>query len=369
LRTRSRYWSLAAALVSVTAGLAGCGSSTTTTSGGGTAFDVSPYKDALSKLTGNAQWNGPTAPAKAPASEKAFIVTCSDAIEGCRLAKEGLQHALTDLKWEQHTQVIDDPAGYSQGVQTALNQGATIIFLPGIPQEVISGPLTQANANHIPTVSVAQNNLPIAGGVSADVSPDGAAEGKAIADAMIVNNNGKADALFLADAEFGLPVAILNAARKELATCTTCKVETDLNFTAAEIQTTLPSRVTAALLANPNVNSVLVGYDPPIPTLAPAIDNAGLGQKVKLYSQIGTAGALKFLRAGDVLVADIGSSEDWNAYACVDEGIRLLDGMPLVQENLPIKVMTKDNAPPEGKPFSGDGVDYPSKYKALWGIA
>jgi ribose transport system substrate-binding protein len=368
----TKRWSAIAALASTAAVLAGCGSSSTTnspSSGGGSGFSLAPYQAAVTKLTANVQWGGPTTPAKAPATEDAFIVTCSDAVEGCREAKVGLQQALTALKWQQHTEVVDDAANYSEAVQTAINQGATIIFLPGIPQTVISGPLTQAIAKHIPTISVAQDNQPITGGVSDDVSPDGVAEGKGLADSMIVNNKGTVNALFLNDAEFGLPVAILAEAKTELNACTGCTVHiTDLNFTASEIQGDLATRVTAALAANPAITSVLVGYDPPIPTLAPAIDNAGLGKQVKIYSQIGTTGALQFLGKGDVLTSDMGSSEGWNAYACVDEGIRLLDGQSLVPENLPIKLLTQANAPPAGQPFTGDGVDYQSDYYALWGI-
>jgi ribose transport system substrate-binding protein len=367
---QTKHWSTVAALASASVVLAGCGSSTPTSStGGGSAFNIAQYQTAVAKLTATVKWAGPTTPAKAPTTENAFIVTCSDAVEGCREAKVGLQQALTALKWQQHTEVVDDAANYSEAVQTAINQGATVIFLPGIPQTVISGPLAEAIAKHIPTISVAQDNLPIAGGVSDDVSPDGVAEGKGLADSMIVNNKGTVNALFLNDAEFGLPVAILAAAKTELNACSGCKVQiTDLNFTASEIQTDLASRVTAALAANPAINSILVGYDPPIPTLAPAIDNAGLGKQVKLYSQIGTTGALQFLGKGDVLVSDMGSSEGWNAYACVDEGIRLLDGQSLVPENLPIKLLTQANAPPAGQPFTGDGVNYQSDYYSLWGI-
>jgi ribose transport system substrate-binding protein len=369
LRTRTRHWSFIATLASAAAVLASCGSSSTNSSSGGSAFDITSYKAAVAQFAGNVQWNGPTTPAKAPAAEKAFVVACTDALEGCRLVKEGVQHALTDLKWEQHTQVVDDPAAYSAAMQNALNQNATIVFLVGIQQEIVSGPLAQAHASHIPVVSVAQYNKAGPGGVDVESSPDGPTEGKAIADAMIVNNNGKVDAQFLADAEFGLPVATLAGARKELGTCAPCKIEPDINFIASEIQTALPTRVTAALQAHPNINSVLVGYDPPIAVLAPAIDNIGSGKTVKLYTQLGTSGALKFLRTNDVLIADIVEPEDWNGYAAVDEGIRLLNGMPLVQENLPIKMLTKDNVPPEGQPYTGDGVNYQSKYHALWGIA
>jgi ribose transport system substrate-binding protein len=393
LSTRTRYAPIAVGLAVMAMALSSCsssggtadngtsgspsagGSSSTSGSASGSASvsgsaasdDLASYRATLAKYTADTTWNGPTAPAKAPASVKVFIISCSDAVEGCRLAKVGAQAAATALKWDQHTIVNDDPSKYSEAMQTALNQGAQLVVLVGIPQEVVSGPIANAHQKKIPVVSVAQYNVAGPKGVDVEVSPDGTAEGKALADAMIVNNNGQVDALFLADAEFGLPVAILKGARAELATCSTCKVESDLNFTAAEIQTTLPTRVTAALQANPKINSVLVGYDPPIPFLAPAIDNAGLSG-VKLYSQIGTAPSVKFLRADDVLVADMADPLEWNAWGAIDQGIRLLDGLPLVKENIPIKMLTKDNAPAEGQAFTGDGVNYQAKYSALWGI-
>jgi hypothetical protein len=67
-------------------------------------------------------------------------------------------------------------------------------------------------------------------------------------------------------------------------------------------------------------------------------------------------------------VADIVEPEDWNGYAAVDQAIRLLNGQPLANENLPIKLLNKDNVPPEGQPYTGDGVDYKGMYHALWGV-
>jgi ABC-type sugar transport system substrate-binding protein len=334
-----------------------------------TKFNIAPYKAAVAAHTSRAKWHGPYKKVTPPKNVFAVIVSCTEALEGCRLNTLGDQEGVKALGWRNQTINVTDPAKYGNAMQTALNEHANIIFLVGVDEAVVGNQIAAAHKRHIPVVSTTQYNKAGCGArcVDVEVSPNGTLEGKLIADQMIVNQNGHVDAQFLADPEFGLPVATLAGARKELATCQPCKVEPDVYFTANDIATRLPDLVVSTLRSRPNVNSLLVGYDPPVTFIAPAIDHANMSGHVKLYSQIGTSAALNFIRKRDVLAADISFPIEWAGWAGVDEGVRLLKHQPLVVEPLPVKLINSSDVPKTGS-FVGDSVPYKQNFRKLWGL-
>jgi ribose transport system substrate-binding protein len=144
------------------------------------------------------------------------------------------------------------------------------------------------------------------------------------------------------------------------------KYAPEINFTAATVGTTLPNRVVSALRTNQDVNSILVGFDPPVTQVIPAIMSAGLGDRVKFYSQLGTTAAVNFIAQKQVMAADVGASNEWGGWAAIDEAIRLLNGQKPVDENVPVILLRGDNLPPKGQPFTGEDAGFKDKYTALW---
>jgi hypothetical protein len=67
-----------------------------------------------------------------------------------------------------------------------------------------------------------------------------------------------------------------------------------------------------------------------------------------------------------VQIADVANALDWGTWAAMDKIVRLLNKQSLPPENVPLKIMTKANAPKSGN-WNDDGVDFKGKYKALWG--
>lgn len=371
LGTGRRRWLWAAALATAAVAVAGCGSSGSGGSGsnGSGKVDLSKYRAAVNAAKAPVKWNGPASTPKPRKDVYAVIVTCTEALEGCRLNALGDQEGVRALGWRNQLVNVTDPSKYGSAITTGLNEGADIIFLVGIPETVVGSQIAAAHAKGVPVVSTTQYNVPGGKkGVDVEVSPDGIKEGKLIADAMIVDQHGSPDVQMFSDPEFGLPVAVLKGAKKELSTCSSCKVESDVGFTAADVQNRLPDLTVSTLRSKPNVNSLLVGYDPPVTFMVPAIKSAGYADKVKLYGQIGTSDALNFVRKGEVMAADISFPIEWAGWAGVDEGIRLLAHQKTVDEHLPTKLITKDNAPPPGQAFDGDNADYKGHYKKLWGV-
>ncbi|HJS93867.1 MAG TPA: substrate-binding domain-containing protein [Solirubrobacteraceae bacterium] len=370
-------WVLAAAV------LGGCGSSNSSssasssagatnasagTSSNSSSSSLASYQQAIQKGQAPVTYSGPTQPNKAPAGKSLTVVTCTEALEGCKLLTLGTVHAAQAVGWRSRVVNVTDPTQYDQAVRTAVAQGTNVIVLVGIDSRLIPGGISAAHAAKVPLVSIFQYNVPGPNSVDVEVSPDANVEGKLLADSMIVDHQGKVNVLFMPDSEFSLPVHVLAAAKQELDSCKACSVSyaPEINFTAATVNTTLPGRVVSELQTHSDINSILVGFDPPSTFIIPAIDSAGLKSKVKMYTQLGTTSALNFVREGNVLSADVGASNEWGGWAAVDEAIRLLKGEKPVDEHVPVSLLVSSNLPPKGQPFVGDSAGFKQKYLAIW---
>ena len=362
--------SASAILIAGVLALTSCGGSDSSDDEGtgGSSGDLSSYQKIVEDGTAPVSWDGPTEPAKAPAGTSLSVVTCTMALEGCKLLTEGTQHAAEAVGWKVNVVNVTDPTGYDQAVQTVIAQGADAVVLVGVDQRLIPGGISAAHKGGVPLVSLFQNNEAGPDGVDVEVSPDPEREGELLAASMIVNNEGEVNALFMPDEEFSLPVAVLAAAKKTLDDCDVCEVTyaKEINFTASTVGTSLPGRVVAALRQDPKINSILVGFDPPVTTVIPAMQAAGLQDQAKFYSQLGTTAALNFIKEGLVMDSDVGASNEWGGWAAVDQAIRLLNGQPTADENVPVVLLNKTNLPPAGQPFVGEEAGFKDKYLELW---
>ena len=355
---------LGAFTFTVALALAGCSSpSASSTAGASTGVvDLAHYEQLAKAATADATWRGPTAPAAAPAGLHVGILVCTVELEGCRLPMEGIQGAVAKLGWTEKTVVTSDPGQYSAAFKSILLDKPAIVFMVGVTQSVVADGIAQAKAAHIPVISVFGGNTPGgANGVNAEVQPDKDTMGAAIAAKMIVDLKGKPNAIVLHDGEFDYEVT----AGPTLAACSSCKIAKAIDFTVSELQTTFPTKVVTALQGDPSINAIYLPFDPPATFLVAALVTAGYGD-IPIYTQLGTSGGLNFVRLGKSIVADIAAPQKWAGWAGVDAGIRALAGLPIEPANLPSKVLTKDNLPPVGQPYDGDGVDYAAKYMSLW---
>ncbi len=390
VRTRPPYARMAAVLA-VAAVIAGC-SSTANSAGSPASQGGSPsaaaaswpsspgqkypasyptlqdYASAVKAAEGPVTWDGPTTAAPLPKKHEFLAaIGCTPVLIGCHLGADAAVAAAKRIGWGGSVTTVANPADTDQAVQTAILKGATAILLQGIDQSLIPIGLAEARARHIPVVSTFQENPATAKGINYEVNPNAVGEGRLLADAMIANNKGKVDVLFLNDNEYGLPILVLKAAMAQLKACTICHITyaSPINFTGDTVNTTLPDRVVAALRADKNINSMIVGYDPPATFIVPALNAAHLQKQAQLYSQLGDT--LHFVGTHDAFANDIGASLAWAGWAALDEIIRYLDGKPFVLENVPSQMFDYQNVPAGGAPFTGASSGFEQKYLALWG--
>ncbi|GAC1608885.1 MAG: hypothetical protein NVS3B26_07660 [Mycobacteriales bacterium] len=349
-----------------TAASAGASAGASADAGGG---DLAKFQAIVDKTSAAVTWNGPTDPAKAPAGKKVGILSCTFALEGCRLPTEAVAAAAKKLGWTSKTVVANDPSQYNSGLKSLLVSKPDVVIATGINASLIGDAIKAAKAQGTLLVSLIENSkVDPTNGYDADVTPDGDAVGRALGAKMIVDAKGDLKLFDMHDGEFGFAVAVEKGVLASVSECSTCKVVKTLNFTASEIGTSVGKSVVTGIQSNPSINALFVTYDPIISVVVPALINARI-TGVKVYSQLGTSDALKYMREDKLLVADMATPEAWIGWAGVDAAIRLMNKQPLVSENLPIKTLQKENLPPAGQPFTGqsDGADYQAKYLALWG--
>jgi ribose transport system substrate-binding protein len=330
---------------------------------------LAQYQAAVAAAEAPVKWQGPTVPVKPPKNAYIAAIGCAANFSGCTLPLQAAAAAAKAAGVKFTYTNVTNPQDYDQAVQTAILNGATAIFYDGGKASLIPVGLKQAQQKHIPVVS-AFNDNPETPGLSYEVDPDGTAEGQALADAIIANTNGKPDVLFMNDNEYGLPVLVLDAAMKQLQACTICHVTfaKPINFTSAVVNTTLPTTTVSALRADPSINAVLIGYDPPTTYLIPAINSAGLKNRAPFYSQLGET--LQYISTDNDFKNDTGASVTWAGYAAIDELFRALDHQPFVLENIPFQMFDTQNVPAGNAPFTGESSsNYVEHYLQLWGVS
>ncbi|MEV7777047.1 substrate-binding domain-containing protein [Kitasatospora sp. NPDC088351] len=124
----------------------------------------------------------------------------------------------------------------------------------------------------------------------------------------------------------------------------------------------------AFVQGHPELNVLWHEYDGIAISAVPAIRAAGLAAKVPQISNEGDAPTLNFIRTGAGQIADVAPSYGWATYAAFDDLNRIFNNVePPKDDGVPLRLLTKDNLPPEGERFDG-GYDYAGHYRKLWGV-
>ncbi|GGH33629.1 sugar ABC transporter substrate-binding protein [Microbacterium album] len=127
-------------------------------------------------------------------------------------------------------------------------------------------------------------------------------------------------------------------------------------------------KVTSALLANPEVNTLTVPTDGMLTTgLAAAITQAGYADQLTVIGVWGSEGAIDMIREGQPgITATVGVAQVWEAWGSIDTAIRILNGQDPAYIGQSIQVVDQDRNLPESGPYDGS-IDWKSKFLEAWG--
>jgi ribose transport system substrate-binding protein len=323
------------------------------------------------------KWPGPTTPAKAPKDIKVGIIPCGVQFRGCNAPALGAAEAAKALGW---TVTAYDGAGTQEkqntGILDALSSGANLVLTTALDPNFIQLGLSKAKEANVPVVSSSAGTdtpnpviKPDGDGLKyvTDVGTDFGGVGRGLGDFTVKESGGKANVVVYEDDEFPSSVTSLKAFVDVVKKCPGCKVSDIVKMTASQIGS-VGQMVVGYLQTHPDVDWIYAPYDPAAAVMVNAIVQAGLQDKVKLVSIVGSAQNIDFIREGKVQAADGAFDNFYMGWAQVDQAIRVLNKQPLIEPNderTPYAIITKDNLPPPGGEYSTN-VDYRSKFLNLW---
>lgn len=381
IRTAVRGLIPAAAVIAVLA-TAGCSSTATTSAPGAStsAADLAKFTSVVSAASKPwTQWQGPTSTPAPPKNISLALVSCAGTVAGCVLPAEGAAAAAKQLGWK--TTMYDgkgDPVTQNTVVTQAINSGANAVLLAGVDPAQIGSALALAKSKGVPVGDMTQGIAP-GNGIAFDIGADYKQSGVIMGSWIAADSKGKAVVLPTNDKEFASTEALVNSAIATLKNCSGCQVKPADFFVGSDLGNGLGQRVASDLQRQPDVNYVIGAFDPAVSDMVPAINNSGLGSRIKIISNVGLTQNLGFIKSGNVQAADVVYDNTYTGYAAVDQMIRVLQKQPLwknpggtdpvseYNENAPQHLTTKANVGDPSVPWTAanDAVNH---YLTLWGL-
>jgi len=309
------------------------------------------------------------------ADKKMFIIPLTNANPFNAAISQGFVDAADIVGFElRDWETQMDPAGWIQGVNTAVAEKFDLIDMQGgLPPEFMVPQISEARAAGVRVT--ATHNYDATTQTVPDFL-DGAANtdyvtvGNIIAAWAIVQTGGKVNALVLGPDEITptapLRDAIMGYLKDNCPDCTSTYINVPVNDWATKTQPAVQN----ALLADPSINYVLPVYDSLSQFIVPAIQIANSDAKIVSYN--GTPFVLDMMRDADIVEMNVGESLGWVGMAGTDANMRLLCGMdPVTQLNTPAFIFTDENVATAGNPATfndGYGDVHIDGFKKLWNI-
>ncbi|WP_419906409.1 sugar ABC transporter substrate-binding protein [Hoeflea sp.] len=319
---------------------------------------------------------GPAFDAKAcMADKKMFVIPLTNANPFNAAISQGFVDAAGMVGFElRDWETQMDPAGWIQGINTAVAEGFDLIDMQGgLPPEFLVPQITEARSSGVKVTATHNYDATtqqIPEFLDSAANTDYVTVGKIIAAWAMVQTDGKVNALVLGPDEITptapLRDAILNYLKDNCPDCKTQYINVPVNDWATKTQPAVQN----ALLADPTINYVLPVYDSMSQFIVPAIQIANSDAKIVSYN--GTPFVLDMMRDGDIVEMNVGESLGWVGMAGTDANMRLLCGLdPVTVLNTPAFIFTDENVATAGNPATfndGYGDVHKAGFSKLWGL-
>lgn len=382
-----------ALMVPALAVAAGCGSdgsgsgSATASGGSSSKGSVAAAKAFVDQAIKGNDRPLPTSAPKPQPGKKVWVISCTQAAEGCQVPAAGAKEAGEMIGWKMT--VFDgkgDPATYAKGVRSAIAAKADGIVLVSIDCAAVKAPLEEARKAGIKIFGFngIDCNDPFAGG--GKKAFDGQVDygkrygsftdavqnryARLIADYTIWKTNGKANIIAITEDDIVVVRYIGQGYLKWIARdCPDCKV-TKLPIALSDLlQGKVQGKVQAALAKNPTANVVFAPYDSAV-TLgaAAAVKASGRDKQILLTGGEGLTPNIQMIRKGQGQDFAAGAPPRWAGFATVDGLNRIFHGQSTVDEGLGQAVIDKDHNLPTKTTYYDGKSDYEANFKKIWGL-
>ena len=318
-----------------------------------------------------------TALTKVPPKKKVGFVQCAD--PACAKLATYVKEATGALGWSLITvnATATDPGS---AMQQAIDAGVDYIATTGFPVALFKQQMAQAKAKGIGVFLCFSTDVPAGpdNNLYSDCYDSTAANAyaTALADYLIVQSKGTANALVVTIPTYPILTAQVDAVRAELGkNCPGCKMNT-LEVTVNDlVGGAVPQNISSYLQAHPDVNYVYFTYASLDTGVTAALRAAGLQSKVKLVGTQGSQPQMKEV-AGGTAAAWSALPQELSMWTMVDQMARLSVDQWSAQDERkaavpPFYLVTTADAAntvanqPDGWPGP---TGFKDKFKQLWGV-
>jgi len=266
----------------------------------------------------------------------------------------------------------------ARGIEQAIQSKASVIMVGGLEPSLIGPALSDAEKAGIPVIMAnvqdpgpPRKDYPSA--VKAFATHSFSWPGKAEADFVTVDSNGKANILFMSTSD--LPNitgpekdAFMNELKR---VCPGCKA--DVMDVPSGQWSQLQTKTASYIRAHPDVQYIVPDFDGMVIFALPGVHSAGAQDKVKIVSFNATPSVMKALKNKDVVVAETGGPNLLQGWAFADQALRVAAGVkPLSDIGIKDRLFDASNINSinlKGQESTWYGnTDYVAKYKQLWGV-
>lgn len=369
--------------------LAACGSSsktTNTTSSGSSAgvSHASAVVASLSRPTTSFPAPGPALKnVKSLRGKSVWYIPISLSVPTFAIGNSALHTALGKAGITEHAcSGESNPSATAACIDQAVARGAGAIITDAVPVVLAANAFANAESHHIPVLIV--NQLPPARGVPGAVQGSGndklayalLQDSKLVgaeADWVIADSHGKANGLLMPFTDSPSTLAYAASAQAIFRRdCPGCKVAIQkIGLANASL---IPSQTSAALLKHQGIQYVIPEFDAVLQSVGQGIQQTSSSQHLKVATAGGDLPALEEIKAGRLAV-DIGQDFPYEGWADADEVMRMMLGMPVVSEHVPVRIFTAANiaslpltpaAQASGQWYGSSA--YTTMFEHLWGV-
>jgi ribose transport system substrate-binding protein len=321
------------------------------------------------------EWRGPTSAPKPAPGKKIVYISNDENNDASRAWGVAIKEAGAKIGWE--VTIIDGKAT-PVGWINAFNQ-AIALNVDGIITSAdaasLQEPIQEATAKKIPIVGIHAAALPGPDaklGLFTNIQQDPREIGKAQADWVIADSDGKAKVVVTSHNEFAIAETKSKAVEARLKECSGCQVLEYVSSPIAEVAQRQPQFITSWVQKYGTPLYVTAVADYTLDFQVPALRSAGVDTKdVKLVGADGQRSAYERIRNGEYQVVTVSEPVEMQAYQAVDEINRAIQGQPPSGFVQAPYLVTPDNVNAEGgdKNAFVPTNDYKKRYLALWGVS
>jgi ribose transport system substrate-binding protein len=304
-----------------------------------------------------------------PAAGKTiYNVACNQELVGCSVIAKQIKAAAEAIGYSYKLCDAGKTPQQATGCfNQAINAKADAIVTNAVGTNVAGNGYAAAQTAKIPVIAIFSGNTPNAPGVAAEVGDTGCAgQGEIVANLVIANTKGRANALFVTERSIGCDILRTEGFGTAMKACSTCTTD-NLEFEQTTMQANLPRQVLAAIQAKPDLNYIVGVFGAATQIAATAVQQSGR-QSISVAGLDSDPAILTLLKQKQTVTGAVAFGRSEAAWTAVDAAARVLSGQA-VEKSLPVPILLINQTNIEKVPAAGfaGAEGYDTQFKALWG--